>query len=67
MLLEILLVLVIIGFVVWVVESAVVESAPFISASIKPFVRWAAIVVGGFYMLKLLLDLFHVSVPSLAK
>lgn len=55
-LIPILLVLVVLGFVVWVVEGA-----PFISATVKPFIRWAAIVVAGLVVLKLLLELFNVT------
>ncbi len=56
MLIEILVVLVIIGFVVWVADSA-----PFISPTVKPFIHWGAIAVGGFYVLKLVLDMLHVT------
>lgn len=52
--------LLLIGFVVWVIESA-----PFISETIKPFIRWGAIVIGGLFLIKLLFGLFNLEVPKL--
>lgn len=57
-LLKALVLLVVVGFVVWLIKSA-----PFISATIKSFIRWVAIAVGGFVLIALLLRLFGISSP----
>lgn len=51
----VLVVLVVVGFLLWVVESA-----PFISATMKPMLRWLLIVVAGFICIALLLKLVGV-------
>lgn len=43
------------GFVVWAVENA-----PFISPTVKPFIRWAVIVIAGLCTIYLLLSLLGV-------
>lgn len=51
--LYLVLTLCIVGFAMWAVENA-----PFISATIKPFIRWVIIVGCGIWVIVLLLSLF---------
>lgn len=49
-------VLLVVGFVVWLVESA-----PFVSDALKPVIRWCAIAIGGLFAIKLLLEMFGIN------
>ena len=51
-LLLVLFLLLAIGFVMWVINKA-----PFIDASVKPFISWAALAICGFVLLWLLYGL----------
>lgn len=56
--LYLILTLVIGGFILWVIESA-----PFISATVKPFIRWVAYVMIGLFCIAVLLQFFGVASP----
>jgi hypothetical protein len=58
LILYLVVILVVAGFVVWLVESA-----PFISPSVKPVIRWVVLALCGLFAVVVLLQLFGVATP----
>lgn len=46
--------LIVIGFLLWIVQSA-----PFISADVKPIIRWVVILLCGIWLIMLMLSFFR--------